>query len=304
MKVKTKKILAGCALFVTGVLALTGCSGVDISQEQVNKIMTVVENTDQFMKDTVDLLEKNSTSNELAQGYKILTWARANLYTDYDGYLDNVTISGYTTSGNKSAEDEMKIQIIKLGNGGHAKVTTSSSWGDNYQLTYAYEQTVTSETGSYTKLIHRTYDSCQFLDASPVKDSEAYGVESDNYKHVINDCNVIEVEWNYLNIKEEDLTSVTIMDNGNYVIKAVVLVESYEDAETQHYRYSVNEVTINADGRIVENTITEVYCEAYYGMIVPSSSPVIIKVKFEYGNVNVEDINTKIATANAYFDAQ
>ncbi|MBQ7351298.1 MAG: hypothetical protein IJW59_00310 [Clostridia bacterium] len=56
MKNKTKKILAGACLGLVGMGAMTGCAE-QLSQDNIDKIMTIIENGDVFMEDMSTLIE-------------------------------------------------------------------------------------------------------------------------------------------------------------------------------------------------------------------------------------------------------
>ena len=57
---KLTKILSAVALCGVGAVTLAGCTDINLSQAQMDKIITVVDNSDKFMKDTMDLLNKQN----------------------------------------------------------------------------------------------------------------------------------------------------------------------------------------------------------------------------------------------------
>lgn len=63
MKNKTKKILAGACLGLAGMGCLTGCSEMGFSESQVEKIESLIETGDTFMKDSKDLMEEIKDGN-------------------------------------------------------------------------------------------------------------------------------------------------------------------------------------------------------------------------------------------------
>ena len=61
MKEKNKKILKGVgvgALALVGMVGLTGCANVEISQEKFNSLVEIAEKADDFMEEQNRLLEE------------------------------------------------------------------------------------------------------------------------------------------------------------------------------------------------------------------------------------------------------
>ena len=67
MKNKTKKILAGLGIGVLGMGCLTGCTNLGFSAEQVEKVESIIESGDAFMKDCLDIMDEMKESNSSFQ---------------------------------------------------------------------------------------------------------------------------------------------------------------------------------------------------------------------------------------------
>ena len=66
MKDKTKKILAGLGIGLTlagGGLMMTGCTETPVTDAQVEKVFEALNNANQFMEDTKELIENQNCLN-------------------------------------------------------------------------------------------------------------------------------------------------------------------------------------------------------------------------------------------------
>ena len=82
MRAKSKKVLKTLgvgALCLCGALIFSGCS-MDLSQDQIDKLMFAVDNSQEFMQDTLDLLEKQNDKMDAEQAYKMYRYAVNKFY--------------------------------------------------------------------------------------------------------------------------------------------------------------------------------------------------------------------------------
>ena len=96
MKKIAKKI--GCSLLALGgLVSLTGCnySKISLTEEQINNLITVADNADKFMNETLNLLEGENEKIDIEQAYKLFDLARTKFDLNYDGIRDNVILEAH-----------------------------------------------------------------------------------------------------------------------------------------------------------------------------------------------------------------
>ena len=101
MKKNKKKILAGACLGLVGIGCLTGCS-VDLTDAQKDKIMTVVDNSDAFMDETLSLLQEQNSQLDRTNAFKLYELATRRIAYCTQNSLENLKI-------NVSCEYDMSI---------------------------------------------------------------------------------------------------------------------------------------------------------------------------------------------------
>ena len=95
MKEKNKKILKSLgvgALACFGMFTLTGCS-FSLTPEQMEKVMYVVDESDRFMKDTLDLLEKQNAKLDKEEAWDLFRMADAKLALNANNVWDNLVLT-------------------------------------------------------------------------------------------------------------------------------------------------------------------------------------------------------------------
>lgn len=92
MKNKTKKILAGVGLGLVGMGCLTGCS-VDLTDAQRDKIMTVVDNSDAFMDESLELLKESNDKLDKERAFGLLRLAIKRIETNAQDVFNNLKIN-------------------------------------------------------------------------------------------------------------------------------------------------------------------------------------------------------------------
>ncbi|MBQ7351297.1 MAG: hypothetical protein IJW59_00305 [Clostridia bacterium] len=120
MKNKTKKILAGACLGLVGMGAMTGCS-VKLTESQRDKIMSVVENSDTFMDESLDLLKESNEKLDKESAFGLLRLAIKRLGTNAQDIFDNLKINVVTDWDATDGYFGMKFNInyFKDSNGKH-----------------------------------------------------------------------------------------------------------------------------------------------------------------------------------------
>lgn len=150
MKEKTKKIMAGVgiglALAGSGML-MTGCTNV-LSQTQMDKIMTVVDNSDKFMEETLDLLQENNRILDSKQAMKLYEYSMNKLHLNKDNVWNNLKIS-FKYDGT-DGKHNYETHYFKLANGNNVLYNIDEGEVSGY---------ISSET-SKEKFNESAYKSC------------------------------------------------------------------------------------------------------------------------------------------------
>ena len=125
MKNKTKKIIASVGVGLAlgcGSIMVTGCSDLELTQTQVDRIFEVVDNSDKFMKDYMEMQGENNNKLTREVAYGLYKTAIGIMQTNVDYVWDNLTIKcelseeniwgdNYTITLYRPAENEQCLQI-------------------------------------------------------------------------------------------------------------------------------------------------------------------------------------------------
>lgn len=93
MNKKIKTLCLG-ALLGTSVFGFTGCNlfQQDLSQSQIDKLLYIADNADNFMDETMDLLKGANAKIDIDEARKLLEITTINLTTNKDGIVDNFIV--------------------------------------------------------------------------------------------------------------------------------------------------------------------------------------------------------------------
>jgi len=198
MKEKSKNILKTLGvgtLCLFGSLAFSGCS-TSLNQGQIDKLMYAVENSQQFMQDTLDLLGKQNAKIDSYEAYQYYRYAINKFYLNIEGVRDNVVISI------KMNNYEDTIKTYKKGN-----ICACSS--DDEEVLKIEENGI-----SY---------SCSLNNNSiETKEIDDWNIDSG-------------IEWKSVDVlkltgiqfEEQHIVACNILENGNYELIAVI--ENHEE---------------------------------------------------------------------------
>ena len=312
MKNKTKKILAGVALGCVGALTLTGCTGMDISQEQMDKVFTVIDNADNFMANTsenldeklskedafmqeiLDLLKEQNKKLEKDEAYGLLKFAMNKATLNIDGYMDNLKVTMVSSYG-----EIITVNCLKYDDSHNAILYTNKDWGENFHINYE----TTIKSGEYDILANRNYYSSEFMAGMPVKDTEPVLTTTASNEEGYNILQPYEVMTIFtfvdsLNINAEDICLVETLDNGNY---ALHITKSIEDGENNLLKFNVR-VELTQNGDCVSIVSKSSSFNKNYGDRVDEINT--FNYIFEKDAVDVEDVVSKIAIVEDFVKTQ
>ena len=245
MKNKTKKILAGVGLGIVGVGCLTGCSA-ELTDTQKDKIMSVVENSDTFMNESLELLKESNQKLDKESAFGLLRLAIKRLETNAQDVFKN-----------------LKINVVLDWN------ATDGYYGMNFNINYfkdsngKYYFYTAKHDGNITDMIYSNglNENITLLKGTQFSDTQNYitNVNKFNFyyfaKGEIGLNNVV----NYVNL-----------ENGNYGITYFTKTENedvlcFAEIDKDGYLVKVTSEVLANDGN--ENYITTVDYSFEYGIL-------------------------------------
>lgn len=277
MKSNSKKIIAGVGMGLmlgTGAMFATGCSQVPITQEQLDKIMTVVDNSDVFMSESLDLLKESNNKLDRSVAVRLYNYALTRLYTNRDEVLNNMSMRVVGETYELDMGLDSTYYFYKIGN-----KRLCAFVGKQYKISDGLYQ----EIGDYydDETINTYKETAQILDHNKYKTTFAGRVMYDlNY-------------WNSFtggDVTEENVVDCTVLENGNYLITVVkdLVVDSHGEQMLDYPM--VLDCEITPDGFLVSKMFNMIedaheYCYTYG------------KIEFEYNKLTQEQVQTAKAKA-------
>lgn len=221
MKEKNKNIFKGLgvgALACFGMLTFTGCS-VDLTEDQVEKVMMVVDQSDKFMSETLNLLQKQNAKLSKEEGWDLYKLAHAKFITNQNGIRNNLKITSQYLEG-----DELVTYYYNDSNGIDLILETGSELGGNDRITFVVEEESTNKVYSYVQK-GTEYEKALLGE----------GVVENYYP-------VIAINISFCTL--ENMTSCELLENGNYKL-SFVQSEQGEDPENNitYCNYTTYEIT-------------------------------------------------------------
>lgn len=261
MKEKNKNILKGVgvgALACLGMFTFSGCS-MDLSQEQIDKLMYAVDNSQQFMEDTLHLLENQNAKMDAEQAYKLYRLAYNNFYLNKDGARDNIKIT--ISSGDSLSQVVQTYKTEKL---------------DVIIQQYF-------RNGELDDFVSFWYDDGENAYITDLQENEKWIVDNIHS----------EMNWNSINLElmldlefdMENIVSCNILPNENYELVVVL-----ERVESQNNLNAILTYEITPDALLVKETVVIVENDNF-------AEKQNFIIDFEYGNVDVELIEDLLEDA-------
>lgn len=309
MKERNKKIIKGIGvgtLACVGVLGLTGCSKVEVSQDKVDNMIETVEKVDNKLDEYVNLLEQQkqelqdqneelqkvndalNEQKELLEEANRLTkeevWNLAkradfNLKMNVNGLRDNLVF--------ESVVDNTQYKMAYY-NSEDLKVYAQFDGSEVYCF---YQET---DGNVYDAIIEKVEDQnvCTYVYDNGKDDSFEYITR-------LYDSNIPSIES--YDCTYEDLNHYEILDNGNVKLTFVKNVIEYEDEDdqTSPYRWvmEIVELEYSIDAKIVAGSYKTVLMhedEDYSGY----SDLDDVAFVANYGAVDVEMVESWVELAN------
>lgn len=292
---KLTKILSAVALCGVGAVTLAGCTDINLSQAQMDKIITVVDNSDKFMKDTMDLLNKQNKKLDKFEAYDLLKLAEVRTQLQMDNIMENIRI---TVSGSVGGEyNEQVMDIVMFDSTHYAVMSKQTEWGENYTLEYNY----TKQEGDTQKDYMRTYKSAKFDNHNlPVANSQPELIEKEyelGYSMPGQFASLFDVTNKY-GITEDNLCKVDALENGNYLIYAISVMDTANDTILK----TLFEIELTENAEFVRIESLSSSFDKVGGNKESNTYP--MNFKFEKGVVDKNVMLEKVAVANVFAESK
>ena len=267
---KAKKMLCIGAVVLASMTSLSGCNLLEknLSDEQIDKLMNVLDNSDKFMDENISLLEKSNNKLSLEEAYRLFVLARLSFASNFQGVRDNMTI------------------VKTIGD----KTTTEYYWnvpmGD-----YFFVSVDKVDNDTSTTVVYRL-------------DNKVYEYENDNgtkTKQEVTDWQTVDAYLNnglyfdvltHIDLNDKHILKTEILENGNHnVVFGIKLTGSGEST-------IVFQAEVTSDAKIINLAYTHsaLYEEGGIKKVLNQD----VKITYTYGTVTEEIISGYVNEAKAF----
>lgn len=263
MKNKFFKVFSLILLAFIGAITFSGCS-VELTEDQTDKIMYVVDNADKFMDQVLGVLEKQNQKLDKEQAYKLYQLAINRIIINHENVRDNLIIDmnmdmNHDTTVISYVVNDKDVIISKVSDGLY------SVFYEDEEADYDYSKNGNLKVKRQVNNIHLAWQwgSLDFIKM-----------------------------WD---LTVDDVVICDILENGNYSIKFMKNLEEEIEGDIYFDRYIV-EAEIAKDGCLLNSKITLSDIDSDGSYLQES----VINVSFSYGQVDSEYVNAMLAEAKAY----
>lgn len=283
MEEKNKTILKTLgvgAVATLGLFTMAGCS-VKLTDEQIEKVMYTVDNSDQFMKDTLNLLEKQNAQLDLDEAWNLYKLASTKFLLNEDGIRNNLKV--VMTCFDEYSEVVDYSQVHNFYSHAGQDVFSVEFEGLGYNIVY-------NDFDGDDELIYYYYN----YDGDIHKGLQGNGI--------IEQYATVNINFSTLyGVTKEQIVSCEILENGNYKLTFVnERLEEQENEETIKY-LSIFNLEISKDAKFIsEKVSTGLFNEE--GTMISSGvmeDAATAVIEYQYGEVDVEDILEKLEIAKS-----
>ena len=266
MKEKTKNILKGVgvgSLACLGMFTFSGCS-MDLSQEQINKLMYAVDNSQQFMEDTLHLLESQNAKMDAEQAHKLCEYAYNKILLNQNGIRNNLVMKNHFD--------------------GELVATVTSYADENTDV-------IVADTTDFNEVWYAdSGNNYHYVKQGQTKEE----IEADSIHADFSWASWVNLV-NWAGVTEDDILFCNILSNGNYEITYSVNTINHANLE-DGMGAGIIVAEITNDGNFVKIEMdsaeySEQEDEIQFGKKV--------RALFEYGTANLNYVNEKLAEAKA-----
>jgi len=271
MKNNGKKLLAGLGIGLTlagGSMMMTGCTNVNLSDAQVDKLLSVVDNADVFM-------------NNMTETSKTMVWA-----DEKERVYDMLRTGFYNMATCGDVLDNLRVTFDMPGDVDENWAYFGNNWTMNFykkadgKRVYYLNTDADSVNGSFA-VIENDEFSCVRVDGDNASKKFVDGV----FRSCASDgLSMISLNlYVFADLEINDFVDFKKLDNGNYFVKI--------------YRYVEDSVMVFCDIELKDNGQ---FVLVRFGDIESSAEFI---AKYEYGVITETEVNKVIEKVNALPEA-
>jgi len=283
---KFLKVFSLLWIICIGMFLFTGCAD-SLTEEQKEKVMTVVDNADVFMEDVLENLDKNNSKLGREESFKALRAILARLSLNVDDVWSNLEI---TMDADEFFE---KSRFFKSSDGNYICVNEYIDSEGDESTTVSY-----SDISSNLDPIINEY----------TKHGDGHITTDERYEHFVallgNNINVIDS----YGFSMDDVLSTDVLDNGNNYISMLLMQTENPEEEEFEVTWSLFFEAEFKDEKLysMQMTMGTVRINDYDTYEEPNSyteNPSTGKIFFKYGEVDIDEMEKKYKEAKDYIES-
>ena len=258
---KSRKIFAGIAMgmmLAGGTMLTTGCTDINLTQDQTNKILQVVDNCDDFMNKTMNILEEQNNTIDARQAAKMYEMAVAKLELNYDNVWSGLKVKETLTGRNVKYQSNSVIFTSFIKENGYGLLN------------------IVRDTDNDGEFENRTFMDFEELENASTDESEGSIItESKTFDYEMN--SQLQGLFGLTKVTEDNILKIEKLENGDYKI---FTIDEVGDSKL------ISECLIDSNGNLLYKD--------YYGLARMSPaekdmSIVHVVVTVEYNAVTLLD---------------
>lgn len=215
------KMLGVGVLALTGTFAFAGCSDINLTEKQIDKILYVVDESDTFMQDVLDLMEKSTNKLNKEEAYDLYKLSILKLSTNQDGILNNLKISASESrEGTQNYRYEGLNYLYQMTDGTKIDLNIRGD-RDSFEIKYSTEQNT-------------------FVDFN--KNGESINKTEKNEVLLLNRNENGFYAYSIFELNKDDVAGSETLENGNvkiYYTKTVLSSDEHNNYSTYMTGYAI-----------------------------------------------------------------
>lgn len=265
-------VVLGCGLF-----SFSGCTSSQmLSESQIEDLLRIANNADDFMDKSLDLLEGKDEVLDVDEAYNLVVKTFISFDVNVDGIRNNAMVEV------EEADVTTMFYYYKNSNGEYNYIVTEIDKQNNESVVMGYYEKINGNEKKVYEI--RPYSKPSVIDVSskyPCVDAYfANGYYNSEVFYIIG---------------KDAIKSTQLLDNGNYLISFYFINVEFNNDYASTNNNGMYELEISKDAKIVRNrvvttTISERESDSY------DYSELRANEKFSYGTVTDEKIAALIAS--------
>lgn len=199
---KSRKIFAGIAMgmmLAGGTILTTGCTDINLTQDQTNKILQVVDNCDDFMNKTMNILEEQNNTIDARQAAKMYEMAVAKLELNFANVWSGLKVKVTLTGRNVKYQSNSVIFTSFIKENGYGLLN------------------IVRDTDNDGEFEDRTFMDFEELENASTDESEGSIItESKTFDYEMN--SQLQGSFGLTKVTEDNILKTEKLENGDYKI--------------------------------------------------------------------------------------